>query len=126
MPHQLLHLLRAVDLAVVERRLQVVQLVGIGLLRQDRSAVLVGEGRLDCVEVVGEIKHERVVLPRVRPVETGKRLHRLDARQRLVHVHRVQQRLIVTGLKLACADQEAIGISLNALSCARSTQYSRS
>jgi len=55
------------------------------------TMILFGEGRLDCVDVVGKIKHERVVLPRVRPVETGERLHRLDARQRLVHVHRVKQ-----------------------------------
>ena len=126
MPHQLLHLPRTVDLAVGERRLQVVQLVGVGLLRQDRGAVVVGERRLDCVDVVGEIEHERVVLPRVRPVETGERLHRLDARQRLVHVHRVQHRFVVAGLKLVRSDQEAIRIFLNALNCARSTQYSRS
>ena len=90
------------------------QLVGIGLLRQDRGAVVVGEGGLDCVDVVGEIEHEGIVLVLVRPVETGERLHRLDAGERLVNVHRVQQRLVVAGLKLVGADQEAIGRFLNA------------
>ena len=62
MPHQLVHLRRAVDLAAVKRCLEVVQLVGVGLLRQDRGAVVVGEGGLDYVDIVGEIEHEGIVL----------------------------------------------------------------
>ena len=60
-----------------------------------------------------EVEHEHVVLLRVRAVEPRERLHRLDARQRLVHVHRVQQRLVVAGLELVGADQEAVRVLLD-------------
>ncbi len=58
-------------------------------------------------DVVQEVQHEHVVLLGVRPVEARQRLHRLDAGERLVHVHRVQQRLVVAGLELVRADQES-------------------
>ena len=53
------------------------------------------------------------MLLRVRAVEARQRLHRLDARERLVHVHRVQQRLVVAGLELVGADQEAVRVGLD-------------
>ena len=53
------------------------------------------------------------MLLRVRAVQARERLHRLDAGQRLVHVHRVQQRLVVAGLELVGADQEAVRVLLN-------------
>ena len=56
---------------------------------------------------------KHVVLLRVRAVEARKRLHRLDAGERLVHIHRVQQRLVVAGLELVGADQEAVRVFLN-------------
>ena len=62
--------------------------------------------------VVQEVEHEHVVLLGVRAVEPRERLHRLDAGQRLVHVHRVQQRLVVAGLELVGADQEAVRVLL--------------
>ena len=49
----------------------------------------------------------------MRAVEPRERLHRLDARERLVHVHRVQQRLVVAGLELVGADQEAVRVFLD-------------
>ena len=88
------------------------QLVGVGLLGEDRSAVVVGESGLDRVDVVGEVQHECVVLFRMRAVETGQRLHRFDARQRLVHVHGVQQGFVVAGLKFVGADQETVRVLL--------------
>ena len=102
-----------VDLVAVERRLEVVQLVRVGLLAQDRRPVVVGERLLDRVRVVHEVEHEDVVLLRVRAVQPRQRLHRLDAREHLVHVHRVQQRLVVAGLELVGADQEAIRVLLD-------------
>ena len=45
------------------------------------------------------------------PVEPGERLHRLDARERLVHVHRVQQRLVVAGLELVGQIRKRYGSS---------------
>ena len=46
-------------------------------------------------------------------VETRQRLHCFDAGQNLVHVHRVQQRLVVAGLELVGADQETVRLFLN-------------
>ena len=60
-----------------------------------------------------EVEHEDVVLLRVRAVQPRERLHRLDAGERLVHVHRVQQRLVVAGLELVGADQEAVRVFLD-------------
>ena len=50
--HQVVHLLGAVNLVAVERRPEVVELVGVGLLRQDCGTVVVGERVLDDVGVV--------------------------------------------------------------------------
>ena len=89
------------------------QLVRVGLLGEDRRAVVVGEGLLDRLGVVHEVEHEDVVLLRVRAVQARERLHRLDAGEHLVHVHRVQQRLVVAGLELVGADQEAVRVLLD-------------
>ena len=64
------------------------------------------------VGIVEEIEHKDVVLLWMRPVESRKGLHRLDAGEDLVHVHGVQQGLVVAGLELVGADQEAVGVLL--------------
>ena len=46
----------------------------------------------------------------MRPVEARQGLHGLDAGEGLVDVHRVQQRLVVPGLELVGADEEAVGV----------------
>ena len=107
---EVVDLLRGIDLGAVQVRLQVVQLVGIGLVRQDRCAIVVGEGVADGIRVVEKVEHEHVVLLGMRSVEARQGLHGLDARQRLVDVHRVQQRLVVPGLELVGAHQETVGI----------------
>ena len=86
------------------------QLVRVGLVAEDRGAVVGLERLLDGLGVVHEVEHEGVVLLRVGAVQARQRLHRLDAGQRLVDIHRVQQRLVVTGLELVGADQEPIWI----------------
>ena len=50
----------------------------------------------------------RALLLGVRAVEPRERLHRVDAAELLVHVHRVQQRLVEAGLELVGDDQEAV------------------
>ena len=65
------------------------------------------------VGIVHEVEHEDVVLLRVRAVEPREGLDGLDAGERLVDVHRVQQRLVVAGLELVGADQEAVGVLLD-------------
>ena len=102
-----------IDLGIIQRRLQVVQLVRIGFLGQQRRAVIVLEGVGDRLAVVLEVEHEAVVLLRMRAVEARKSLHGLDARERLVDIHRVQQRLVVAGLELVGADQEAVRVVLD-------------
>jgi hypothetical protein len=59
----------AVDLVSVELGLEVVELVGVGLLAEKRGAIVGLEGRLGDVGVVHEVEHHHVVLARVRPVE---------------------------------------------------------
>ena len=113
--HQLLNLLRRIHLRGIQRRLQIVQLVGVGLLREQRGAVIVLEGERDRLAVVLEVEHEAVVFLRVRAIEPRQGLHRLDAGKRLVHVHRVQQRLVVAGLEFVGADQEAVRVVLDLL-----------
>ena len=89
------------------------QLVRVGFLGQQRGAVVVLEGQRDGLAVVLEVEHEAVVLLRVGPVQARERLHCLHAGQGLVHVHRVQQWLVVAGLKLVGANEKAIGVVLN-------------
>ena len=110
---QFIDLRSVVDLVAVERGLEIVQLVRVGLLAEDRRPVIVVERLLDRFRVVHEVEHEYIVLLRMRAVEPRQRLHRLDAREQLVHVHRVQQRLVVSGLELVGADQEPVWVLLN-------------
>ena len=77
-PHELLDLFLGIDLGAVQLRLQVVQLVGVGLVGQDRRPIEVYERVADGVGVVEEIEHEHVVLLGVRPVQARQGLHRLD------------------------------------------------
>ena len=98
---------------MVQFRLERVKLVRVRLLAEDGGAVIVGKRLLDGLGVVLEIEDENIVLLRVRPVQAGERLHRFDAGEHLVHIHRVQQRLVVAGLELFGADEEAIRVFLN-------------
>ena len=50
---------------------------------------------------------------RVRSIETRQRLDRLDPGQDLVHVHRVQQWLVVPGLELVGTNEEPIRVLLD-------------
>ena len=102
----------AVDLAAVERGLEVVQLVGVGLVGEDGGAVVGLEGVADGIAVVAEVEHEDVALLGVGAVEAGEGLHGLDAGEHLVDVHGVQERLVVAGLELVGADEEAVRVLL--------------
>ena len=91
------------------------EFVGVGLVGQNRAAIKVGEGVADGIGIVQEIQHEHVVLLGMRPVEAREGLHRLDARKGFVHVHRVQQGLVVAGLELVRTDEEAVRSLANPL-----------
>ena len=67
------------------------------------------------VGVVDEVEHVGRVLAGVRPVEAGERLHGLDARQPLVHVHAAEQRLVEAGLELVRHQQDLVLVALEGL-----------
>ena len=102
--HELPELVGRVHLGAVQVGLRVVKLVGVGLVGQDRGAVVGREGLGDGLRVVQEVEHEHIVLLPVRPVEPRQRLHRLDPREGLVDVHGVEEGFVVAGLELVRAD----------------------
>jgi hypothetical protein len=80
---------------------------------EQRRPIVVPEGERDSLAAVLEVQHEAVMFLWVRTIQARKSLDCLNARQRLIDVHRVQQRLIVASLELVRADQEAIGVILD-------------
>ena len=87
--HHRLHLLRRIYLRGIERRLQVMQLIRVGLLREQRSAVVVLEGIGYRTAIVLEVEDEAVIFLRVCAVQARQSLDGLDAGEWLVHVHSV-------------------------------------
>ena len=78
--------------------MQLVELPRVGLFADDGLLVVRLEGVLDIISIVDEIEDECVFLSGTSAVETRERLHGLNAVESLVHVHRVQKRLIEAGL----------------------------
>ena len=111
--HEPVDLRVGIHLIAVEGGFEVVQHVGVRLLAEDRHPVVVSERLLDGIGMVREVEDEHVVFLRVRPIETRQRLDRLDPGQDLVHVHRVQQRLVVPGLELVGTNEEPIRFLLD-------------
>jgi hypothetical protein len=64
-----LHLLWRIDLRIVQRGLEVVQLVRVGLLAENARAVVIGERLGDRLDVVLEIEDEDIVFLRVGAIE---------------------------------------------------------
>ncbi len=63
--NQFINLAVRIDLEALEVGLQVMKLIGIGLLAEDCCAVIIGKRRLDRVGIVHEIQNENVVLQRM-------------------------------------------------------------
>ena len=105
--HRRLDLLGSQHVEVVEATPGVPEDVRVGG-RRDRAAVELLERLDDVLGVVAEVEHERALLQRVDAVEARERLHRGQPDQRLVDVHRVQQRLVEAGLELLGDDQHAV------------------
>ena len=103
-------LLPGVDLSLVQCAPEVVEPVRVGLVGEDGGRVVVLEGRLYGVRVVHEVQHEHPFLVGRGPVEPGKGLDGLDAPQGLVHVHGVQEGLVVARLELVGADEDSVGV----------------
>ena len=82
--NQTVDLFLGIDLRAVQFGHQVMQLVGVSLVGEDRSTIVGFERVLDGVGIVQEIQNEHVVLVGTRPVQPGKCLYRLDAGKGLV------------------------------------------
>ena len=93
---------------VEQLSLDLVEQIRVRALRQQCGLVVRLEGLPDLVGLVGEVEHHRARLARVRAVQAGQRLHRVHPAELLVHIHRVEQWLVETGLKLVGDDQEAV------------------
>ena len=87
---------------------KVMQLVGVGLVREYRCLIIARERFPNLLGIVGEVEHEHITLLRMGAIQTRKRLHGLDVRQHLVHIHGMQKRLIVAGLELVGHNEEAV------------------
>src|SRR5262249_33528081 len=111
--HQVVNLRRSVNLIAVERGREIVKFVWIGLFCKARGAVIVGECLLNGIAVVHEVEYEYGVFLRMCAIQSRERLDCLDAREHLVHVHRVKKWFVVAGLELVRADKQPIGIFLN-------------
>ncbi len=89
------------------------QFVRVRLFTQNRCPIIISKRILDRIHIVCEVENECIVLERMRAVQPGQRLHRLDPRQQLVYVHRVQQRLVISSLELLRHDQEPVRVGLD-------------
>ena len=103
-----LHLVRVVQRRAVELRPQVQHRVGVGRVGQFRRVVVLAEGGLDVLGLVGEVHDVGRVLAGVGAVEPRQGLHGLDAAQLAVHVHRAEQGLVEPGLKLVGDEEDGI------------------
>ena len=106
-------LLIRINLSAIQRGLEIVQLIGIGFIRQNSRAVVIGKSFLYLIGIVVKIQHKRIALIGVGAVETRERLHSLNARKHFIYVHYMQQRLVIARLKLIRTNQKPIGIFLN-------------
>ena len=76
---------------------------------QTRFAVVAAEGLFDSIRVAGnEVQNAGFGFVLDGSVQTRQSLHGTDAGQRFVDIHRVQQRLIETGLELVRNDQQTV------------------
>ena len=82
--------------------------MGVGLLREQGGFVVRLECLLDLLGFVGEVEHHRALLAAVRAVQAGQRLDRVHPAELLVHVHRVEQRLVEASLEFVGDHQEAV------------------
>ena len=103
-----LDLFGQVDARGIELALELVHACRIDLLAHLRAFVVGLERFADLLAVVHEVEDEGVFLERVDAVQPRQRLHGLNARQPLVHVHRVQERLVEAGLVLLGHEQHLV------------------
>ena len=92
---------------------QVVELVWIGRLGEQSGFKVWLEGLLDLVRLVDEVQHAGIfLLGPIYSVQPAQRLNGINATELLIHVHRVEQRLIKASLELLCHDQQPVLLGL--------------
>ena len=67
------------------------------------------------LRLVYKVDHVGGVLAGIRAVEPGQRLYGVDAAELLVHVHRVQQRLVEAGLELVRDEKDPVVVRVERL-----------
>src|SRR6266852_1140829 len=102
------HVRRGVDWELEKAPLDFVQEIRIGRFREERRLVVRLESGPDLVGLVREVEHHGALLLGVRAIKPRERLHGADAAELLVHVHRMQERLVEAGLELVGDDEEPI------------------
>ncbi len=96
--------------------LDLIEQIGIGRLGKKRRLVVGLEGHPDLIGFVGKVEYHRPPLVGgMDAVQARQRLHRVHAAELLVHVHRVQQRLVKAGLEFFGRDKEPVLRSLEGL-----------
>ena len=70
------------------------------------------EGLLNLFSLVHEVQDKRLCFAGSDAIEAGKRLHGINATELLIHIHRMQERLVEPCLELVCHDEESVLIAL--------------
>ena len=87
----------------------------MSLLTDGGDLVVGRKGQVDLLGLVDEVQDEGVLLAGRRAVQPRERLHGLHAGEPLVHVHRVQQRLVEAGLVLLGDQQQLVLVACELL-----------
>ena len=88
---------------------------GIGAFTQQRAVIVRCECLLKFVGIVGEVEDHRFFFVRAGAVQPRQSLYCIHPAKLLVHVHRVQERLIEAGLELVGHDQEPVLVPLEGI-----------
>jgi len=94
---------------------QRVELLWVGIVALVCRFVIRLEGGVDVRRLVDKIEYERVGLASCRSIQARECLYRLDARQALVDIHAVQQRLVKTCLVLLGHQQDLVFLRVELL-----------
>ncbi len=112
---ELLHLVLVVDLLGVELRLQLIELLCLRLFPDGGLLVVRLKGIEDLFRLVHEVEDKGILLAGMGPVEPREGLYRLDAGEPLVHVHRVEERLVESRLVFLGNDEDLVLFAPEAL-----------
>src|SRR5437764_121689 len=114
---EVIDLIFSVKVKIRELCLKVVEQVWICTLGQQRFLIIRSKGSLNLLRLVCKIKHHRLILTWRYTVEARECLHSIDTTEFFVHIHRMQQWLIKTGLKLVSDNKYTVCVLLKRLGC---------